>query len=470
MPRRLLLPLLAAALLASGCDLLFPSPSPLRTALNRCDLGAEPAPAYRQASLDLIAAAEAGTLPVASDRWFVGYADDGLRPASPGAVVARAAAVRSAHGLAHARTVAPGLDLVTMGARDADAAATARRLIDDPRVRYVHPDVALRPSYLPNDPRFDEQWTLASFGLPEAWAIERGSSRVTVAILDTAFDLDHPDLAPRFDPGYDFFNDDASPDVGATGVAHGTHVAGIVGAVGNDGVGVAGVAPEAVRLLPVQVFDDTGGVGSVDAVVTALHWVAGRPVAGPAPRPAPVEIVNLSLGTDGAYQLVPALEDAIRDARRAGVLVLAASGNNAFDGGVIAPANGPCAVAVGSVDEDLGLSWFSNFVAGERAIDLAGPGGRSLPDAGEPGLPRAGVTSTVPYGAYGQLQGTSMSTPWVAGVAALLASREPGWTSEDLLRALLDGAWLPAGASPYQQGFGIPCPDALLGAATTCGR
>jgi serine protease len=462
MPRRVLLPLLLAALLASGCDLLFPPPSPLRVALNRCDLGSDPAAAYRQASLDLIAAAEAGTLAVASDRWFVGYADEGLSPAAPGAPEARATAVRSAFGLARARPVAPGLELVTMGT--VDAAATARRMLDDPRVRYVHPDVAMRPTdvFEPNDPQYDEQWTLSSFGLPEAWAVERGSAQVTVAILDTAFDLDHPDLAARFDEGYDFFNMDASPDVGGSSVFHGTHVAGIVGATGDDGVGVAGVALDAVRLLPVQVFDDTGGVGSQDAVVAALHWVAGRTVDGPAPLARPVQIANLSLGTDGSYTLVPALEDAIRAARRAGVLVLAASGNNGFDGGIIAPANGPCAVAVGSVDEDLARSVFSNHDTDERVVDLVGPGGESL--AG------SGVLSTIPYGGHGTLQGTSMSTPWVAGVAALLASRNPDWTSEDLLEALLAGAWLPDGASPYQLGFGLPCPDALLGAPTTCGR
>jgi len=462
MPRRLLLPLLLAALLTSGCDLLFPPPSPLRTALNRCDLGSEPTAAYRQASLELIAAAESGSLAVASERWFVGYAADGLGTASSGPSLATAAAVRSAYGLARARTVAPGVELVALRASAQDAAATARRLLADPRVRFVHPDVALRTADVPNDPRFDEQWTLSSFGLPEAWEVEAGSSSVTVAILDTAFDLDHPDLAARFDAGYDFFNMDASADVGNSGVVHGTHVAGIVGAIGNDGAGIAGVARDAVRLLPVQVFDDTGGVGSQDAVVAALHWIAGREVEGPAPLAEPVEIANLSLGTDGAFQLVPALEDAIRAARRAGVLVLAASGNNGVDVGIIAPANGPCAVAVGSVDEDLGISTFSNYDAQERAVDLAGPGGRS----------RTGirVLSTVPDDGYGRLEGTSMSTPWVAGVAALLASQNPGWTSEDLLLALLDGAWLPDGASPYQLGFGLPCPDALLGAPSRCGR
>mgnify|MGYP006274941549 FL=1 len=462
MPRRLLLPFLLAALLTSGCDLLFPPPSPLQEALNRCDLGSEPTAAYRRASLDLIAATESGRLAVASDRWFVGYAPADLSAASPGAALASAAAVRATYGLARARTVAPDLELVTLRADARDAAATVRRMLDDPRVRFVHPDVALRTADVPNDPHFDAQWTLSSFGLPAAWEIEGGSSRVTVAILDTAFDLDHPDLEARFDAGYDFFNMDPVPDVGASGVHHGTHVAGIVGAIGNDGVGVAGVARDAVRLLPVQVFDDTGGVGSLDAVVAALHWVAGREVEGPAPLSEPVEVANLSLGTDGAFQLVPALEDAIRAARRAGVLVLAATGNNGVDVGVIAPANGPCAVAVGSVDEDLGLSVFSNYDASERTVDLAGPGGRS----------RTGmrVLSTVPDDGYGRLEGTSMSTPWVAGVAALLASQNPTWTSEDLLRSLLTGAWLPDGASAFELGFGIPCPDALLGAPTTCGR
>lgn len=461
MPRRLLFPLLLAVLLTSGCDLLFPPPSALQTALNRCDLSSEPTAAYRQASLDLIAAAESGTLPLASDRWFVGYADDGLAVAAPGAPVA--AAVRSAYGLARARTLAPGLELVTMRAASRDAAATARRVLDDPRVRFVHPDVALRTAYVPNDPFFDLQWTLGSFGLPAAWEVERGSSRVTVAILDTAFDLDHPDLATRFDDGYDFFHGDPDPGSFDTGplAGHGTHVAGIVGAVGNDAVGVTGVAPEGVRLLPVQVFDDAGREGSQAALVAALHWVAGRDVPGPDPLSGPVDVANLSLGTAGAFTVVPAIEDAVRTARRAGVLVLAASGNSGSTSGIIAPANGPCAIAIGSVDEDLGVSTFSNYDAEERRVDLVAPGGENRT--------WSGVLSTFPDDDYGRLQGTSMSTPWVAGVAALLASQNPGWTSEDLLEAMLAGAWLPPGASPLQMGFGIPCPDALLGAPTTCG-
>lgn len=465
-------------LLTAGCDVLFP-PSSLETALARCDLDTEPLQAWHAASSELIDAAERGVLPVASDRWIVGYHADPLTPTSgaaqgrsaPGADRGSAVAleVRRAYGLDRARQVAPGVESVRASG---DPIATARRLLDDERVRYVHPDVALRPSQQPRDEFFDEQWNLRSFGVPDAWAIETGRASVVVAVIDTGFDLDHPDLAERFDPGWDFYQGDDDPSIGtgSSTPVHGTHVAGIVAAVGGNGIGVHGVAPSGVRVLPIKVFDDAGGdpsgdgVSAQDAVVRGLHWIAGEAVAGPATRSSPVQVANLSLGSAGAYAVIPALEDAVRVARRAGVLVLAASGNEGSRDGIIAPANGPCAVAVGSVDEDLGLSSFSNFDRDGRAVDLVGPGGLA---ADEPAIE---VLSTIPDDRYGYLQGTSMSTPFAAGVAALLASYNPDWTSEDLLREMLGRAWLPDGASSLQMGFGIPCPDLLLGATTVCGR
>ena len=464
--------------LTAGCDLLFP-PSSLETALARCDLSTDPLAAWRSSSAELIDAAERGALPVASDRWIVAYRGDAGpaplgatdRPALPGAAPGSAIArdVRRAYGLDLARSIAPGVEAIRPSR---DPIATARRLLDDERVRYVHPDVALRPSAVGGDEFFGEQWALRSFGVPEAWQIEEGAAQVVVAVIDTGFDLDHPDLAPRFDPGWDFYQGDGDPSIGTVPgpPVHGTHVAGIIAAVGGNGVGVHGVAPSGVRLLPIKVFDDAGGdtsadeVSAQDAVVSALHWIAGRPVDGPPTRSSPVQIANLSLGSAGSYAQIPALDDAVRVARRAGVLVLAASGNEGGSAGVISPANGPCAVAIGSVDEDLGLSRFSNYDADARSVDLVGPGGQS------DGEPVTGVLSTIPDDTYGYLQGTSMSTPFAAGVAALLASRNPDWTAEDLLGTMLGRAWLPDGGTPLQMGFGIPCPDALLGATTVCGR
>ncbi len=450
----------AAALLLGGCALLFPQRDEVQQAIARCELDADPSPSFRAASRELIDAARAGRLALADDSVLVGYesgpGDRGGPP--PAALLATAAALEPGS----LRTLAPGLALLRSSA---DPLVAAERLLDEPGVRFAHPNPRLVPHDVPDDPLFDRQWNLASFGLPEAWSVETGSARVTVAIIDAGLDPTHPDFAGRLEPGWDFYDGDADP---SSDDVHGTHVTGIAGANGDDGRGVAGVARSAVRLLPIKVFDDDGRDSegrAVTAVVRALHWAAGHAVEGPAQRPAPVAVANLSLGTAGAYTVVPALEDAVREARRQGVLVIASAGNDGRGTGglgVTAPANGPCAVAVGSIDEDLGLSSFSNYDEDERLIDLVAPGGAS--NDGRI------VLSTAPNDGYDYLQGTSMSAPFVSGTAALLASYHPAWRAEELLEQLLRSAWSPADADPFQVGFGIACPDAALGLATRCGR
>ena len=461
-----------AALLV-GCGLLFPRPDPVTAAIARCDLGAEPSAAYRDASHALIDAARAGRLPVADDTLLVAYrpALAGAGARGQGARPDTAAVLRAAHGLTPLRTLAPGLELVRAAG---DPWATAERLLADERVRYAHPNVRLEPQNIPNDARFGEQWNLASFGAPEAWDVELGSAAVTVAVLDSGLDPAHPDLAGRLEAGWDFYGSDPAceadrscpgDDDPSSADVHGTHVAGIAGAQGGNLIGVSGVTSSGVRLLPVKVFDDAGGDRggkAVAAVVSGLRWVAGYPVAGPPPLPEAVAIANLSLGTAGSYLLVPALEDASRAARARGVLVFASTGNEGSRDGITAPANGPCAVSVGSVDEDVELSWFSNYDASSRAVDLVAPGGLSLEGKA--------VLSTTPGGGYGFLAGTSMAAPFASGVAALLASHHPAWGAEEVLEQLLRTAYRPEGANVRELGFGVPCPDAALETGTVCGR
>jgi serine protease len=459
--RRLLL--VAAALsLLGGCGLFRePTPDPVTTAIDRCDLGTAPDPAFRAASQALIDGARAGTVPVVDDRLLVGYRGAEAAGAGPADVRAAEArlAVRRAHGLRTVRRLGPDLELVRA---TGDPLSAAERMLRDERVRFAHPNVRLTPLARPDDPSLPEQWNLLGFGAAEAWDVQMGADRVTVAVIDSGLDPLHPDLAGRLEPGWDFY--DADPDPSSDDL-HGTHVTGIVGANGGDGIGVAGIAPSGVRLLPVKVFDDAGADSrgrSIEAVVTALRWVAGYPVDGPAPRAEPVDVANLSLGTAGSYEVVPALEAAVRDARRRGVLVIASAGNEDSTRGVTSPANGPCAVAVGSVDEDFTRSWFSNYDAEERIVDLVAPGGTNAD--------RRGVLSTAPGGGYARLSGTSMAAPFVSGVAALLASEDPTLDAEALLERLLRSAYRPPGGDARQLGFGIACPDAALGASTVCGR
>src|SRR5690606_1602317 len=141
----------------------------------------------------------------------------------------------------------------------------------------------------------------------------------------------------------------------------GTHVAGIAAAIGDNGIGITGVAyGAAIKLVPVKVFDDVGAGGSIAGLVDAIRWAAGLAINGVPPNANPAAVINMSLGVAGSH---PALEAAALDAWKAGSLLVAAAGNhNAVipDRGVLSPANAPCVIAVGSVDDDGQVSTFSN--------------------------------------------------------------------------------------------------------------
>ena len=371
---------------------------------------------------------------------------------------------------AAARTVRKRYDLRSLGVLGtkgtelvrtppgADLEQLAGELRRDPRVRYAEPDYYLYPLglpsanasqmalshavpsraiparavaarvtpaqaalALPNDPLIGEQWHLLGFGLPAAWRLETGKADVVLAVLDSGVDLTHEDLAGRALPGCDVYNQDNDPSPGSpsqlgANQRHGTHVAGIALASGDNGKGVAGVAYTGVKLLPVKVLDDNGDdpkSTSVSVVVKAIRWSAGLSVAGMNRNPHPANIINLSLGGrgNGPGGTIESLSEAVQDARNAGSLVIAASGNDYSTAEILAPANAPGALAVGSVDEDYRRSEFSNYSTSGRSVDLMAPGGAGQNSCG-------GILSTLSpafegatESAYGCERGTSMASP-----------------------------------------------------------
>ena len=368
-----------------------------------------------------------------------------------------------------------------------DVQKLAAELRRDPRVAYAEPDYYLYPlglpsglaaaaaGILPNDPLVPEQWHLTKFGLPEAWRLETGKSSVVLAVLDSGVDLSHEDLQGRALPGCDVYNEDNDPNPGvpsqiSTNQQHGTHVAGIALADGNNGKGVAGVAYTGVRLLPVKVFDDNGGDSqktSVSVVVKAIRWAAGLNVEGMNRNPYKANIINLSLGVKGQ---IDSLNQAVQDARNAGVLVVAAAGNSYVTDAIFTPANAPGALAVGSVDENYERSDYSAYSKSGRTVDLMAPGGVGQSYCG-------GVLSTLsppyagaPESSYGCEEGTSMASPFVAGVAALIWSQNPGLSADEVKAKLLASAEYTAAMNPAEYGAGVVCADRALGAATLCGK
>jgi len=285
----------------------------------------------------------------------------------------------------------------------------------------------------PNDPLYRTQWGPQQIRAEQAWQRSRGAGSV-VAIVDSGIDLGHPDLSTKVLPGRSFLDCGAQgcgngdwqsgPPAQRDGEPHGTHVAGIAAAATSNGRGIAGVAP-AAELLAVRVLDDDGS-GFSDDVGRGIRYSADRGA----------DVINLSLGSlpgAEAFQIV-GLPDPIRKAvayaHQKGAVVVAASGNSAAPlcdepGGIAG------VLCVTATDRRENRAGYSNQPVKRDLLSVAAPGGSGLAGAacGE------GVLSTFPAGrgqsdcgypagrTYGELDGTSMSTPHVAGVAALLATQ-----------------------------------------------
>lgn len=337
------------------------------------------------------------------------------------------------------------LDLVRVpeGASVEDVVA---RLSDDPRVEYAEPNHELYLAALPNDAHFHRQWGAFAVGAPTAWTVSDGAG-VVVAVVDTAFDLTHPELAPALLPGYDFCADsgcatfDDDPHASTSVAEHGTHVAGIVAAARDDGRGTAGLAPGA-RVVPVKVFADGAAKTTVFTVALAIRWAAGLAVDGTAPNAYPADVINLSL-SGGGFSIT--LAQAVDEAVAAGAVVVAATGNG-YRASVDYPAALPNVIAVGAIGEDWSRGSYSNYGAG---LDLVAPGSM--------------VLSSRPGGGVHHMTGTSMASPHVAAAAALLLARDPSLSPDQVKEALKASAYLPPGADAAEFGAGVLRLDGALG-------
>ncbi len=298
----------------------------------------------------------------------------------------------------------------------------------------------------PNDPMFAEQWGLANTGQREghaggdiaalkAWERTKGNEELVVAVLDSGVEYTHEDLAaniwvrPATVPKYKDaelgviddrygYNAEANNGDPMDDNGHGTHCAGIVGAVGDNGVGIAGVNWQ-VKIMPLK-FMGRGGFGTTKNAIEAINYVIERKKAG-----VPVRIISASWGST-LYSR--ALEDVIRKAGDAGILFVAAAGNARAntDRSPHYPASYklPNVVSVAALDRRDQLASFSNF--GARTVHVAAPG--------------AEIVSTWLAGSYFEASGTSMATPAVAGVAALVLAVNPHLTMEELRARLIESA------------------------------
>ena len=339
-----------------------------------------------------------------------------------------------------------------------DAIVVAAALEDDPRVDYAIPNFRLAP--LADTDCLTDNWNLSGFGVAEAWGRGPGRHEVTVAVIDTGIDVDHPELREAMLPGFNFHDLSDDPRPALETDSHGTHVTGIIAARGYEDVaGVAGF-PQQIKVLPIRIFNDTATTASFDDLVLALAWAAGLRLEGSdledVPlNPHPADLINLSLGA--AIPPHPGVDMLISQlVGERGITVIAASGNNSNqDTPIYAPANSAAALAIGSVDSDYRLAQQSLY-AGPKDITVVGPGGAgpSHCDA---------VLSTVPFGETGCSAGTSMAAPFVTGALALLLTHEPNLTPQQLETRLRDATYFAeAFMSEEKYGAGVLCADRLV--------
>lgn len=436
------------------------------------------------------AAGEVGLQGLASgtthQRFIVSYKDrvgssraTGL--SAPWNEVARAVPARQgrALGLAATRRLSTGPVLLVSDRKldRVDAESLMRRLAADPAVKRVEVDVLMRPLLVPNDPGVAQQWAMgtsnAGLNIRPAWDRSTGKG-IAVAVIDTGITA-HPDLAANVLPGYDFITDPATardgnardanaadqgdwtaanecgPGASASSSSwHGTHVAGIVAAVGNNGSGVVGTAFNA-RLLPLRVLGRCGGYMS--DIADAIVWASGGKVTGVPANPNPATVINLSLGGYGSCSAT--MSNAIAAAVTRGSSVVVAAGNSNMDVSTSVPANCPNVIAVAATTSAGAKASFSNYGKG---VDIAAPG-QAIVSTLNSG-------TTVPgNAAYATYSGTSMAAPHVAGVVALMQSVALNPLTPATVEALLKSSARPLPVACAQGcGAGLVNADGALAA------
>ena len=355
-----------------------------------------------------------------------------------------------------------------------DVLDAVAELAQNPDVEYAQPNYIYHISAVPNDTQFAKQWSLKNtaqtvvwpsatlqpnnpgnvgddINAEDAWDLINDCSSVTVAVIDTGIQHNHADLSsnmwvgtsPYINHGYDFVGGDYDPldDNG-----HGTHVAGIIGAVGNNGVGIAGVCWH-IKIMALKAFDACGS-GSTSKIIAAIEFAINHGV----------KIINASFNLYGTAD--PALSAEVTSAAQAGILIVAAAGNGC--------ASSPCSptttvgydvdsgtktypcdftqeniLCVAAVDQKFQRASFSNY--GATSVDVGAPG-TNIVSTWPTGVPSAANCTACSLGAgctinqdYYAESGTSMATPYTVGVAALVWAQNPAYTYLDVKHAVMSG-------------------------------
>jgi serine protease len=318
----------------------------------------------------------------------------------------------------------------------------------NPRVEYAEPNYILSAHWVPDDPYYSDQWHLdnpdyGGINMEAAWEISTGSG-VIVAVIDTGVAYEDyygfllaPDLAnTSFVAGYDFVNGDPHPN---DDDGHGTHVTGTIAQSTDNGIGVAGVAYNC-SIMPIKVLDDIGE-GTYADVADGIYFAANNGA----------QVINMSLG--GGYDS-ETLEEAVAYAYGKGVTIVASSGNDGVDSLDYPAAYDAYVIAVGATRYDEAVAYYSNYGVG---LDIVAPGGDLTVDQNGDGYGDGVLQQTFGYGdptdfGYWFYHGTSMASPHVAGVAALVIAS--GVTGPDAVREVLQSTADDLGPNGWDESYG----------------
>lgn len=310
-------------------------------------------------------------------------------------------------------------------------------LKENPLISYIEPEYLVHIQSIPNDPGYAKQWNLKILNLESVWKDWQGSRDVTVAVIDTGILPGHPDLVGNIISGYDFIDDDNDPTDPNSEFSHGTHVAGIIGAMTNNNLGIAGINWN-ISIMPVRVIGEKG-TGDYSSLIAGIYWAVDNGA----------DVINLSLA--GSMD-TKALREAVEYAVQHQVTVVAAAGNNGSST-ILYPARYPEVISVGAIGPTKERAYYSNY---GPELDLVAPGGDSsnLTHQYNTILSTAGyMKNNTAVHQYTWAQGTSMAAPHVSAAVALLYSAGINNPSE-IQRILTDTA----------DDLGVPGADSFYGA------
>jgi subtilisin family serine protease len=290
----------------------------------------------------------------------------------------------------------------------------------------AEPNYILSTQNVPNDPYYSELWGFQKIDMPNAWNLGTGTIETKVAVVDTGVDGSHPEFSDRIAAVADCTSGDCVNSSATDNQYHGTHLAGTIGAAGNDGFGIPGINWD-IRFVVAKVLKGPDGKGDTTWINSGIVFAADNGA----------RVINLSLG--GYHSCTSLEQDAINYALNKGAVIIVAAGNGnpsgiAVDASTSSPANCNEVIVVGATGPNDERASYSNFGS---TVSISAPGGNSN---GATKTATNTIYSTAPGGSYQLLQGTSMATPHVAGVAALLLSINPGLAPSQVKSCLIDNA------------------------------